>query len=186
MHTDLLCPRPLSGEVMNEVDSSGIFLPCSRCKQVKPIDQFRRRPNRSENGKRRGRWSHCHDCERERQLSPRGREIGNAASRRFLEKLRKTNLPELRRRQREANLRKQYGIGHDQYEEILKSQGGKCAICGGGPNGKHKDRFHIDHDHETEKIRGLLCGMCNLGVGYFYDDPVRLRNAAAYLERDRS
>ncbi|QOC59453.1 endonuclease VII [Microbacterium phage AnnaLie] len=53
-----------------------------------------------------------------------------------------------------------------------------CAVCGA----THK-RFHVDHDHATGQVRGLLCGPCNQTLGLMQDDPARLRAAAAYLER---
>jgi hypothetical protein len=60
-------------------------------------------------------------------------------------------------------------------------QAGQCAICGTKPD----DELHIDHDHATDVVRALLCGLCNVGLGAFADDPDRLRAAADYLERHR-
>lgn len=57
----------------------------------------------------------------------------------------------------------------------------ECQIC------KSSDKmFHIDHDHRTMKIRGLLCSICNRGLGYFKDSPELLRKAANYLEIDKN
>ena len=84
--------------------------------------------------------------------------------------------------QREWQLRANYGITHSDYEEILLSQGGVCAICDQLPTTKDKDRLHVDHDHVTGEIRGLLCSSCNVALGLFADDSERLREAAAYLE----
>ncbi len=67
-----------------------------------------------------------------------------------------------------------------QYEEVLESQGGVCAICG-GDDGKRS--LAVDHDHATEKIRGLLCSRCNMGIGAFGDSAPLMRDAATYLER---
>ena len=53
-----------------------------------------------------------------------------------------------------------------------------CAICGATDK-----RFHVDHDHTTGHVRGLLCGPCNQTLGLMQDEPARLRAAAAYLER---
>ncbi len=72
------------------------------------------------------------------------------------------------------------GIAEDDYWAMLEAQRGLCAICERKPHGK--SRLHIDHNHETGAFRGLLCISCNPGIGYFQDDPERLRAAAAYLE----
>lgn len=73
-----------------------------------------------------------------------------------------------------------YGLSIVGYEELLERQGGACAICGDVcPSGR---RLAVDHDHETKRIRGLLCSHHNLGLGHFSDDPVLLRAAADYLE----
>lgn len=61
---------------------------------------------------------------------------------------------------------------------MAESQGWACKICNRIPENK----LHVDHCHETGKIRGLLCGGCNVGLGHFGDDPERLKYAAAYLE----
>lgn len=72
-----------------------------------------------------------------------------------------------------------YGITPEQYDALLASQDNRCAICrseGSGPKG-----WHVDHDHVTGTVRGLLCGPCNLGLGHFNDDVDRLRAAIAYI-----
>lgn len=82
---------------------------------------------------------------------------------------------------RDYQLRKLYGITLERYNEMLVAQGGGCAICGGGPSGKSTDWLHVDHDHTTGAVRGLLCQHCNHGLGKFSDSPERLEAAAAYL-----
>lgn len=81
-----------------------------------------------------------------------------------------------------AKLRR-HGLTHQQYDAMLTMQGGVCAICRSawkGWNGKQGP--HIDHCHDTGRVRGLLCGDCNTALGRFSDDPVLLRRAADYLE----
>jgi hypothetical protein len=64
---------------------------------------------------------------------------------------------------------------------LLQSQGGRCAICHTDQPGGH-GRFHIDHDHVSGRIRGLLCNNCNRGLGSLKHDPDFLRKAITYLE----
>jgi hypothetical protein len=66
---------------------------------------------------------------------------------------------------------------------MLKAQGGQCAICREPPNPKIS--LHVDHDHRTGRVRGLLCFTCNNGLGQLQDSPVLLRKAAAYVEAGR-
>lgn len=84
-----------------------------------------------------------------------------------------------------SNMRRLYGleITPEQYLEWLARQDGSCVICGNPAEGKDG---HTDHDHETGKLRDLLCGNCNRGIGAFHDDPVLLRAAAEYIERHRA
>lgn len=80
-----------------------------------------------------------------------------------------------------------YGITEAQYELMLKSQNGVCAICGRSETSKHQNgkikRLSVDHNHKTYKIRGLLCQCCNAAIGMAKDDPKVLRKAAEYLEK---
>lgn len=71
-----------------------------------------------------------------------------------------------------------YGLTPEAYKELFDKQQGKCAIpsCANPID-------HIDHDHVTDKVRGLLCQKCNRGLGHFNDNPQLLEEAAAYLEK---
>ncbi len=82
------------------------------------------------------------------------------------------------------DLARRYGITETQYQTLLAAQSGRCAICGTTEPNRHKrfSHFHVDHDHETGEIRGLLCDACNLGLGSAQDNPMILRTAAVYLE----
>ena len=70
-----------------------------------------------------------------------------------------------------------YGLTRVQYEEMQTAQGHKCLICQ-----TTTDNLHLDHNHATGKVRGLLCNLCNLGLGLFKDDKIRLAQAIAYLD----
>ena len=78
-------------------------------------------------------------------------------------------------------LKRKFGIGSKEYAEMLEQQDGVCAICKKADS--YNRRFSVDHNHATNKIRGLLCGNCNQGIGFFYDDPALLEAAAEYVRR---
>ena len=83
------------------------------------------------------------------------------------------------------NLRLKYGISTEEWEQLYREQNGLCAICGGVPGGSAK-KLHVDHDHATGRVRGLLCHACNIAIGLMRDDSERLRKATEYVERHRS
>ena len=83
------------------------------------------------------------------------------------------------RQRRNAYLKARYGISPEQYQLMLKRQGGVCAICGQPPAGV----LHVDHCHTTGKVRGLLCMTCNCGLGYYRDEMRLTMAATAYLRR---
>jgi hypothetical protein len=91
---------------------------------------------------------------------------------------RRRELPEVKRRERAAHLMRKFGITIEQYEEVLAGQEGGCAICGRKPG---KISLHVDHDHGTGVVRGLLCFKCNNALGDFADDGDRLIRAVHYL-----
>lgn len=81
---------------------------------------------------------------------------------------------------RRSYLKKTYGLDHETFDALAAKQGNACAICQVPSSaGRY---LHIDHNHSTGRIRGLLCGSCNRAIGLFKDNPTVLRLAAAYLE----
>lgn len=79
-------------------------------------------------------------------------------------------------------LKYKYGITLQQYHQLLAEQGGRCGNLGcrrAEPLGR--GAWHVDHDHTTGRIRGLLCAHCNLMIGQAHDSVQRLRGAAEYL-----
>lgn len=83
--------------------------------------------------------------------------------------------------ERGYRLRKAHGITLWQYRSLLREQRKVCLICGTGKPGGIGS-FQVDHNHKNRRIRGLLCNLCNRGIGYFQDDPKRCEKAATYLE----
>ncbi|MEV4663083.1 endonuclease VII domain-containing protein [Micromonospora echinofusca] len=129
--------------------------PGRRRAQVVPglrADQARRRVSRTT--KSSGRHSYCKPCHNARTRETKQRLYGGS---------------------REYHLRRRYGIGEKEFQELLAEQGGVCAICG------TPDPQHLDHDHRTGWVRGILCFNCNGGLGQFRDDQSRLAGAITYL-----
>lgn len=91
-----------------------------------------------------------------------------------------------RRREKRAKridaVRKTYGLSQAEFELLITLQNNLCAICGGKDDGKV---LCIDHDHQTGKVRGLLCHNCNVGLGNFKDKPQILEAAIAYLHKSK-
>lgn len=109
------------------------------------------------------------------------------------EKWRLKNLPKVaaqgrkwraenRDRAKDHFLKMHYGLPLGSYAKMLVEQEGKCAICRTETPGG-KGRFHVDHDHETGVVRGLLCGNCNVGIGHFRHNREFLWSAIEYLDR---
>lgn len=82
---------------------------------------------------------------------------------------------------RYSAIKSNYGISKEEYDHIFEAQGGRCAICGIHQD-DHFRLLSVDHDHKTGKVRGLLCGQCNAGMGNLRDDIHILQSAIQYLQ----
>lgn len=86
--------------------------------------------------------------------------------------------------QRGSDLKRRFGITVDQFDAICRAQDFKCAIClASMPD--DGTRFHVDHDHKSSVVRGVLCGRCNKGLGHFKDKAELIQRAAEYLRRQK-
>ena len=88
---------------------------------------------------------------------------------RDIEKKRATGLrysrsEKAKKRTRGYLLKKRYDMTVGEYESKLASQGGVCGICRRPPKNQ---RLHVDHNHRTHEVRGILCFRCNKGLGFF-------------------
>lgn len=130
---------------------------CSKCLIEKPISEFFR-----DKQKRDGYNPHCKTCDKE-----------------ISKNWRKSN-PE----QRKYNVLKcATGVTKEQYIDLLQAQDGKCAICGTGIEENNR-RLSVDHCHDDNIVRGLLCTKCNFGLGYFNDNENLLLKAINYLHNN--
>ena len=81
--------------------------------------------------------------------------------------------------QRDYKYKYLYGISTAEYEVLHVQQDGRCAFCGGLPTGNK--RLAVDHDHETGRVRGLLCDKCNWAFGQLGDTASALLRAYEYM-----
>ena len=136
---------------------------CKNCKEDKKWDQYFVDPS-----KKNGLSTICLDC------FNKVKEIKDIKRASYLRKLNK-----IEQDKRTYYLRV-YNISSDQYNELFILQEGKCLIC--GTHQSELDRaLCVDHDHTTNKIRGLLCGNCNSGLGFFKENINLLLRAINYL-----
>ncbi len=153
-------------EVEAPLKAAGLRL-CRGCGQWKTPDQFYRRASR------------CKPCrvaevaQYERtHAGPDLKESHRRASREWHRRN-----PEY---VRNAHLNRQYGISSVEFQELLAKQNGVCAICGGTQADPARP-LAVDHDHDTGRVRGLLCDPCNQGLGGLQDSPELLKRAIEYL-----
>lgn len=88
--------------------------------------------------------------------------------------------PALRRK---SKLLCRFGLTLEDYDRMLVAQMGVCAICGQPENSSQRKNLSVDHCHKTGKIRGLLCGACNLAVGNVKESPEIGRKLVSYIEK---
>lgn len=147
---------------------------CPKCQTSKPVADFPK--NRT---KKDGLATYCKVCanqgfrERWPQAYPRvrGRRLAYAKT----EKGRAVR--------RGVNLKARYGLSQADYDALLSEQGGACAICAGLDPRSRYGKFHVDHCHQTGKVRGLLCGRCNGLLGKMGDTLGGVARFVAYLQQ---
>ena len=88
--------------------------------------------------------------------------------------------PDFKDMKKNSYLKSEYGITLDDYNKMFADQAGCCAIC--NTHASHLTKpLCVDHCHTTGKVRGLLCGECNLAIGKLKDNVQNLKNAIKYL-----
>jgi hypothetical protein len=159
---------------------------CKHCGEIKPSGDFY-----AEKSGRKGKRPECKACTAARRKEwyrhNRQREIARVriwqrANPERLKASRDRNRERRNRKMREIHLRNKFGLTPDQYGVILADQGGACALCKKPPT--LGISLHVDHDHRTGEIRGLLCMRCNNALGLFRENSDLLRRAARYVTTD--
>ena len=134
---------------------------CRRCGETKPLDDFYSRPFSEQRDGREGR---CKECAKALTAA------WGAA-----------NTERKRMGDRRRRLKKQYGITSEQYDEMLSAQNGRCACCSAHVSDERWGVLGVDHDHDTGHVRGLLCDLCNTGIGRLGDTYEGVKRAFDYL-----
>lgn len=131
---------------------------CSECKTEKPYSEFY--PYSGPKNLKGGVMTRCKLCDNKRSAE-----------------WSRKNSEKVKARSRETYLKRSYNITKDEFSLMESSRDYKCDIC------KTKSKsLHIDHDHATGKVRGLLCLLCNTGLGKFKDNRELLLEAVRYLD----
>lgn len=143
---------------------------CACCGEVKPTTEFTRHKSSY------GKWGFCSWC----------KECDNKRSKKYYI----DNPEKCKRTRRNNNLKNRYGLTPEDLEKMLRDQDNKCAICGQemflhGTSADKNKIAHVDHDHKTGKVRGLLCNECNIGLGKFMDNTDYLLSAISYLKKNK-
>lgn len=146
---------------------------CTACKKVKPLAEFN-----WDDSIKGGHAIYCRSCTSLKNRAYNQSARGKATLKKYqqTEKYKKSHAWT----NKKWKLRYKYSITFEQFKLMLEHQESKCAVCGKHISGKG---VHIDHNHETGKVRGLLCRCCNIGLGHFGDSAKNLRKAADYLEK---
>jgi hypothetical protein len=156
---------------------------CRRCGEDKPLDEFY-----AEKSGRDGRRPECKACtaaqRKQWYAANKEREIARVrawqqANPDRVKASQHKNREQRNRKMRELHLRNKFDLTPAQYDQMLDRQGGGCAIC--GDPARADSSLHVDHDHGSGEIRGLLCMRCNNAIGLLKEDPCLLRRAANYV-----
>lgn len=142
--------------------------PCSGCHKMLPREEFHKSPTAIS-----GAQSRCKKCRNEKckEWCMKHRERRKQQYTSWVR-----NNPEKRRN---SILSYIYGITLEQYNSLLESQDGKCKIC------LKQKQLVVDHDHDLNEVRGLLCHKCNQALGFFKDDEENILRAAFYLRESK-
>lgn len=147
---------------------------CPRCKTIKSVSQYYRHSNLKTH--RDGLQGYCKQCSCEAHVLHAKKYV--EANRKRAQRYYWSHRTAIRAKVRGGGL----GLTPEQIDSLFKEQNSCCAICKTTtPNSKRG--WFIDHDHVTNKFRGILCPVCNIGLGMFKDNIDNLLSAAKYLER---
>lgn len=125
----------------------------------------------------------CQQVKTHKEMSKGARHLCKECAKQKLTEWKAENPDRYKIAQRRSYLMKTFGITQAEFEALFAEQGYVCAICGNEPNDRRGFKPHIDHDHVTGEVRGVLCQSCNMGLGNFKDDRALLLAAIDYLDQ---
>jgi hypothetical protein len=147
---------------------------CTNCKQSKTLDSFTKVACYSEE-----RRAQCKNCRRNK--TKEWRKANPERNIAHTKKYQAGNIERTKLAVKKYQLNKKFGITLEQYDAMLAAQDGKCAICSEKCVSGRK--LAVDHNHHTNKNRGLLCSRCNMGLGLFLENKAILNNAIEYVRK---
>ena len=132
---------------------------CTKCGVEKPLSEFYKNKSKKD-----GLQTRCKICDVLKTRKKYQKDPELSAKKRFIRKL-----------------KQEYNLSLEEYNTIKTIQNGACAICKSPLQTGMS--VHVDHCHDSGKVRGILCRWCNLGLGHFKDSLISLKSALLYLEK---
>lgn len=146
---------------------------CTLCNETKDLSEFyviNKNPNRL--------TARCRKCTNIKTMEWAKTDSGKASH----DKSRKLWVDGNKEHRKNYELNRAYGISLDDYNEMRVKQNYSCAVCGKHETEAVRKMLYVDHCHTTNKVRGLLCSVCNKALGLFKDNPEFLLRAVSYLK----
>ena len=153
---------------------------CAQCKEVKPLSSFGKDKHNND--------GYNYSCKLCKNKASRSRHKANpelSKKRNIKHRLKRKEYYDSdkgKESSRRSHLKIKFNITLEDYNIMLEAQNGVCAICSNTEMNNVNKVLCVDHNHETKKIRGLLCGKCNTGLGHLNDNIELLINAIKYLK----
>jgi hypothetical protein len=138
---------------------------CQTCHRSLPLSEFN---NRCDGRKHNRPRSYCRECYAVYMKDWR-------------KKSREKDLIQYRKKEKEFNIKTNYGISLTDYNQMVESQDGKCYICGINKDSLTR-KLAVDHNEKTGQVRALLCTNCNTALGLFKENTVSMFRAIEYLK----
>jgi len=185
--------KPISRFSRDKQKKNGLYSSCKSCvaeydreyrqrpgikrRTAEYMKEYNQRPERREKKLKYSKEYYQKNKERKAEYAKRY----NALNKEKIAKRRKVyrDSPEAKRVNLNGALLRKYGITLEERNKIIAEQNNKCVICRRVLNDKN---IHVDHNHDTGNLRGILCRFCNSGLGYFFENSGSMRSAADYIE----